>query len=148
MGESLKQSQELGYSFSNSCISIITLQYADDSCLVADDPSSCQELVNHVDHWLLWSGKRAPKCYSLALQVTTARPYDPKLILQGVAVPFIGNNQIKFMEAFIQIPPTQQRVRDHIDGKLLSLLGGVNSAPVTRNHKLLLYKAGVCQRML
>ena len=91
---------------------------------------------------------KVPKCYSLALQASTARPYDPKLTLQGATVPFIGNNPVKFLGAFIQIPPDQQRVKDHLDGKLLSLLGKVDSALVTRNQKLLLYKAGVCPRML
>ena len=150
LGESLKQYRQLGYSFSNSSRSITTLQYADDTCLVADGPSSCQELLNHVDRWLLWSGMRekVPKCYSLTLQASTARLYDPKLTLQGATVPFIGNNPVKFLGAFIQIPPDQQRMKDHIDGKLLSHLGKVDSAPVTRNQKLLLYKAGVCPRML
>ena len=39
-------------------------------------------------------------------------------------------------------------MKNHLDGKLLSLLERVNSTPVTRNQKLLLYKAGVCPRML
>ena len=50
--------------------------------------------------------------------------------------------------AFIQIPPDQQRVKDHLNGKLLSLLKKVDSPPVTRNQKLLLYNTGVCPRML
>ena len=150
LGESLKQYQQLVYSFSNSSRSITTLQYADDTCLAADGPSSCQKLLNHVDRWLSWSGMRAkvPKCYFLALQESTAGPYDQKLTLQGATVHFIGNNPVKFLGAFIQIPPDQQRVKDHLDGKLLSLLEKVDSAPITRNQKLLLYKAGVCPRML
>ena len=49
LGESLKQFQQLGFSFSNSSRSLSTLQYADDTCLVADGPSSCLKLLQHVD---------------------------------------------------------------------------------------------------
>ena len=52
VGESL-------YSFSNSPRSLTTLQYADDTCLVADGPSSCQKLLQHVELWLEWTGMRA-----------------------------------------------------------------------------------------
>lgn len=49
LGESLKQYQQLGYSFSNSPRYLTTVQCADDTCLVADGPSSCQKLLQHVD---------------------------------------------------------------------------------------------------
>ena len=39
-------------------------------------------------------------------------------------------------------------MRGLLDGKLLALLEKVDSAPVTRNQKLLLYKAGICPRVL
>ena len=73
LADSLKQFQQLGYSFTNSPRSLTTLQYADDTCLVADGSSSCQTLLNHVDRWLEWTGMRAkvPKCHSLALKATT-----------------------------------------------------------------------------
>ena len=150
LGESLKQYQQLGYSFSNSPRSLTTLQYADDTCLVADGPSSCQKLLQQVDRWLDWAGMRAkvPKCHSLAIHATSGKPYDPKLTLQGAAVPSIGHDPVKFLGAFIQIPQDQQRVRGHLQDKLLGLLQKVDSTPVTRNQKLLLYKAGICPRLL
>ena len=123
LGESLKPYHQLGYTFSNSSRSITTLQYADDTCIVADGPSSCQQLLNHVSCWLEWSGMRAkvPKCHSLALNTTSSRPYDPKLILQGSDVPYIGNDPIKFLGAFIQVPPDQHHTKAHLLTKLTTL---------------------------
>ena len=150
LGESIKPFHRLGYNLSNSTRSISTLQYADDTCLVADGPSSCQELLNHMDHWMRWSGMKAkvPKCHSLALKATSGQPYNPKLTLQGDAVPFIGSNPVKFLGTYIQIPPDHHRMRGLMDGKLRALLEKMNLAPITRNQKLLLYKAGTCPRVL
>ena len=150
LGESLKQFQQLGYSFSNSPRTLITLQYADDTCLVADGPSSCQKLLQHMERWLEWTGMKAkvPKCHSLAIQATSGRPYDPKLVLHGASIPFIENKPIKFLGAFIQVPLDPHRVRDNVKSRLLTLLEGVDSTPVTRNQKLLLYKAGICPRLI
>ena len=91
---------------------------------------------------------KVPKCHCLALQATSGRAYNPKLFLQGVSSPYIQNNPVRFLGAFIQVPPDQHRVKDHLQNKLLSLLEKVDSAPVTRNQKLLIYKAGVCPRLL
>ena len=150
LGESLKRFQQLGYSFSNSSRSLTTLQYADDTCLVADGPSSCQTLLEHMERWLQWTGMKArvPKCHSLAIQATTGKAYDPKLVLQGASVPFIWGKPIKFLGAYIQVPPDPLRVRESLQSKLLTLLEKVDATPVTRNQKLLLYKAGICPRLL
>ena len=78
---------------------------------------------------------KVSKWHSLALKATSGRPYDPKLVLQGAKVPYIGNELVKFLGAFIQVPPDQHRVRDHLQSKLLSLLERVDSAPVTRHQK-------------
>ena len=149
-GESLKQYQQLGYSFTNSSRSLTTLQYADDTCLVADGPSSCQTLLEHMQRWLEWTGMKAkvPKCHSLAIHATSGRPYDPKLVLQGASIPYIEDKPIRFLGAFIKVPPDPHQVRDDLQRKLLSLLERVDSSPVSRNQKLLLYKAGICPRLL
>ena len=149
LGESLKQYKQLGYSFTNSSRSLTTLQYADDTCLVADGPSSCQTLLNHVDRWLNWTGMKAkvPKCHSLAIHATSGRTFDPKLMLQGASIPCIGDEPVKFLGAFIQVPLDQHRVRNRLQNKLLTLLERVDSTPMTSNQKLLLYKAGICPRL-
>ena len=60
---------DLGYKFSNSARTINILQYADDTCLVANSPASCQYLLSMVSDWLRWSGMAAkvPKCQCVSL---------------------------------------------------------------------------------
>ena len=63
---------DLGYHYSTSQ-TVNLLQYADDACLIADSPSSCQQLLHVVDGWLQWSGMKVkvPKCHSLAIEAST-----------------------------------------------------------------------------
>ena len=55
------------------------------TCLIADSPSSCQQLLNCVERWFQWTGMMAkvPKCHSLAIQASSGKTYDPSLMLQG-----------------------------------------------------------------
>ena len=108
------------------------------------------QAVNHVECWLLRSGMQAkiPKCHSLAIHTTSGRTYDPMLTLHGNSLPDIGNISIKFLGAYIQIPPDHNRMRDHLMSKLNSLLNKVNSVPVSRQQKLFLYRAAICPRLL
>ena len=48
----LQTRRDLGYSLSNSRHKVSLLQYADDTCIVADSPASAQHLLNMVDSWL------------------------------------------------------------------------------------------------
>ena len=63
----------LGYHFSSSKICLNLLQYADDTCLLAHDPRSCQRMLNIMEEWLSWSGMRAKpsKCQAVALRSCT-----------------------------------------------------------------------------
>ena len=83
--DTLQTRLDLGYTISGSTHQINLLQYADDTCLLANSPASCQYLLNIVDDWLQWSGMQAKvaKCHSMALQGSTGRPIDPKLHLVG-----------------------------------------------------------------
>ena len=78
-GDAIIQYQHMGYNFSQSSRSTNILQYADDTCLIADRPSSCQNLLNGVERWLQWTGMKAkvPKCHSLAIQSSSGKTYDP-----------------------------------------------------------------------
>ncbi len=140
------EAEGLGYQFSNSPRSANAIQYGDDTCLVADGPDSCQQLLRYVDHW---TGMRAkvPKFHSLAIRASTGRTYDPQLLIQGEQIPTIGHRPMKFLGAFIQIPNDPHRAREHLQRKLSTLLHKVDSVPVTRNQKLLLYKAAVRGRL-
>ena len=65
--DTLQTRLDLGYTISGSTHQINLLQYADDTCLLANSPASCQYLLNIVDDWLQWSGMqaKAAKCHSL-----------------------------------------------------------------------------------
>ncbi len=150
LAQALGQLEGLGYHFSNSPRSANAIQYSDDTCLVADGLASCQQLLRYVDHWLEWMGMRAkvPNFHSLAIRASAGRTYDPQLLTQGEQIQTIGHRPMKFLGAFIQIPNDPHRAREHLQCKLSTLLHKVDSVPVTRNQKLLLYKAAVCPRIL
>ena len=61
------------------------LQYANDTCLVANGPGSCQQMLLRVEEWLDWTGMKAkvPKCFSLAIAASSGKRYDPKFQLGG-----------------------------------------------------------------
>ena len=69
LADTIDHHKHLGYQFTNSPRSTNILQYADDTCLIADGPSSCQQLLKSVEKWLQWTGMKAkmPKCHSLAI---------------------------------------------------------------------------------
>ena len=54
--DSLRVHQHLGYTLSRSHVTTNVLLYADDTCLIADGPASCQRLLLQVERWLNWSG--------------------------------------------------------------------------------------------
>ena len=76
--------------------------------------------------------------------VKVGKTYDPGLMLQGEPILSIGNNAVKFLGAYIQVPRDTQQARQHLQSKLTSLLEKVDAVPVTRHQKLLLYKAAIC----
>ena len=88
------------------------------------------------------------KCHFLAIKASSGMAYDPKLVLQGASIPYIGNSPIKFLGVYIQVPPDQHWARDQLQTKLLTLMEKVDVTPVTRSQKLLLYRAAICPRLL
>ena len=99
LADTLKADSSLGYTFSRSSRSMHVLQYADDTCLIADGPASCQRMLERVESWLQWTGMRTkvPKCHSLAIKASSGKRYDPRLQLCGTDIPFIGDNTISFL---------------------------------------------------
>lgn len=149
LSDALAVDRSLGYTFSHSSRSIHVLQYADDTCLVASGPANCQQMLNRVEEWLIWSGMKAkvPKCYSMAISASSGKRYDPRLKLSGQNIPFIAGKAIKFLGVPITIPLTNRQQKEHLIEKLGQLLERVDRTPVTRRQKLLLYKAGICPRV-
>ena len=123
--------------------------YADDACLVADGAASCQLLLSLVESWLQWSGMmvKIPKCFSLAIQASTTKRFDPGLILHGQKIPFIGSKSIKFLGGPLSVPTNRSEHQQNLETKLMTLMEQVDNIAVTRKQKLLLYKAGVCPRI-
>ena len=148
--DALQPLQHLGYNPSGSRHQVHLLQYADDTCLVGNGPSACQELLNQVEQWLQWSGMRAkvPKCFSVGIKSSTGQPFDPALTLHHQEVPFIRNRPIKFLGYRIQIPMDNTEVKASLHSKLSDLLQRVDNAPVTGKQKLLLFHSGVCPRIM
>ena len=103
--DALEPMKHLSYNLSGSRHSVHLLQYADDTCLVGNGPSSCQELLTQVERWLRWSGMKAkvPKCYALGIKSSTGKPFDPALTLHNQEIPFIQDKPFKFLGDTIQI---------------------------------------------
>ena len=83
--DALRPLKHLGYNISGTRHTVNLLQYADDTCLISNGPASCQRLLNQVEKWLQWSGMKTkvPKCYSLGIQSSSGKPFDPNLILHN-----------------------------------------------------------------
>ena len=141
-----KNHPDLGFSL--ACVPRKTnlLQYADDTSLIADGPSSCRTLLDATDSWLEWSGTRAnvPKCITMAIQSSTGRAYDPKLPLSGLPIPFIGASTFRFLGTLISIHSSVAKAKEALLSKLQSLLDRVDRSLVSRQQKLLLFKVSIC----
>ena len=139
---------DLGYHLSGTSHQVNILQYTDDTCLVADSPASCQFLLSKVSDWLHWAQRRAkvPKCQSIALQASTSRLLDPQLHLDGEPIPFISES-VKFLGMKIQGQKASSNPSESILASLQKMLEAVDTTPLTRRQKLLLYKAGVCPQL-
>ena len=147
--DAIKPCLSSSYHFSNSAQSLGLLQYADDTCLVTDGPSSCQNLLNLTDLWLTWSGMIAniSKCQCLAIRASSGKVYNPNLSLSDAKIPFIGNQPVKFLGGTIQVPSNPQNAFLKLQDKVQILLRKVDNTPVIRKQKMLLYKLGVCPRI-
>ena len=147
MVEVIKTRPDLGYHITNRH-SVNLLQYADDMCLIANSPSSCQQLLHLVDRWLSWSGMKAKvaKCHSLAIKASVSKLVDPHLSIDGQHIPF-ALGPVKFLGRSFQIPHNANKVKQDLSSCLQRMLERVDSCPLTRRQKLKMYRAGVCPRL-
>ena len=145
MVDTIKTRLDLGYRLTSSQ-SVNLLQYADDTCLVANSPSSCQQLLQLVDKWNCWSGMRAKvqKCHSLALKASVAKLVDLHLTIHNQKIP----EPVKFLGRMFEVPPNSARARESISSQLQRMLHCIDSCPLTRGQKIKLYRAGVCPRLV
>ena len=105
---------DLGYQFSSSSRKVNILQYADDTCLVANSPASCQYLLSRVSQWLGWSGMAAkvPKCQCMSLQSSTGVFRDPHLHLGGVPIP-CTLDPVRFLRLNVHVRRTTSLSKYH-----------------------------------
>ena len=139
---------DLGYRFSNSRRQVNILQYADDTCLIANSPASCQYLLDTTSNWLQWSGMSAkiPKCQCLSLQGSSGKLADPHLTLDGMPIPF-STGPVRFLGMEVQVPKNSSAARKAVLTRLQEMLQAIDESLLTRKQKLLLYSGGVCPRL-
>ena len=144
-----KNYPDLGYSLASSHGRTNLLQYADDTSLITDGPSSCRTLLSATDAWLDWSGMKAnvPKCVSLAVQASSGGAYDPKLTLSSEPIPYISTSTFRFLGTPISIHSSSDQARGALLQKLQSMLEKVDNTLLSRQQRLLLYRVGVCPRL-
>ena len=99
--------------------------------------------------WLQWTGMAAkvPKYFTLSIQASTAKRFDPHLHLHDQTIPFIGDRSTKFLGGPISVPSNIKQHRQQLESKLEMLLERVDKTAISRKQKLLLYRAGVCPRL-
>ena len=112
LADSLRAHQHLRYTLSGGNASTNLLLYADDTCLIADGPASCQHLLLQVEKWLRWTGlsMKIPKCFYLNLQASTAKRTPIQLILQDQVIPPVGE-AFKFLGGPISVPSRRKQFR-------------------------------------
>ena len=111
----LPLTEEVGYKFKNSDITIHDLAYADDLSVVARTPKKAQKSLVVMDRFLSWTRTMAAKprkCKSLAFKFWCDAderagrtrllkhiftPFDPQLIVAGKQIGFIAHEPFKFL---------------------------------------------------
>ena len=135
----------LGYRFSSSDMCLNLLQYADDNCMLARDPCSCQQMLNAMEEWLTWSGMRAKpsKCQAVALKShanAENRVYDPELGLGSFVIPFLGNTTTTFLGMPLSPTLSNTNYQEIISANVQGMMEKVDCAPLSSKYKLLIYE--------
>ena len=91
---------------------------------------------------------KIPKCFYLNLQASTAKQTPIHQHLQDQVIPPVGEGPFKFLGGPVSVPSSRKQHRQQLEVKLAMLLKRVDDTAVSRKQKLLLYKAGICPRLL
>ena len=139
---------QLGYHFAGSHHILSLLQYADDSCMVANSEENCQLMCNATEKWLCWANMSAKvsKCRILALRRGKLVP-SPSISLNGSVIPPVESNSIKFLGLPISNTLSDNDHRLAIQNKLQSMLSSVDAALIRRKQKLKVFTIGICPRL-
>ena len=146
--DTIQTRQDLGYNYSLTQRPVNLLQYANDTCLVANSSASCQHLLGMMNEWLTWSGMKAKisKCTSLGLQASTRKKINPGLTLGSASIPF-AEQPVEFLGMRVEIPHNQSKSKSIITTELKRMFQRIDLCPLTMNQKLHLYRFGVCPRL-
>ena len=138
----------LRYSFTSSNHSVSILQYADDTCLVANSLENLQTMCNATSRWIRWARMsiKVPKCRILSVHRGLATK-TPTILLGSEKVPPIISGQFKFLGMPVYIASDTHEHRKFIFEHLNDLLLKVNKSLVSRQQKLMLYRVAICSRI-
>ena len=131
--DTLQVRLDLGYHISNSKHKVNVLQYADDTCLFANSPVSCQHLLTMSSDWLQWANMKAkvPKCHCLAFKGSSSKLLNPHLSLHGMEVPY-SQGPVRFLGLNVQVPRDSTNTKHNLLSSLLGMMEAIDTAPVTR----------------
>ena len=127
--DTLQTRVDLGYTITNSNHQVNLLQYANDTCLLANSPAAAQRLLDMTSDWLQWSGMRAKvsKCHSLAVAGRTGKLFNPQLQISGDAIPYVGNGSVKFLGLDVRVPHNPAEARTILLSSLQRMLKAVDT---------------------
>ena len=83
---------------------------------------------------------------SLGLQASTGKKINLGLTIGGASIP-VAEQPVKFRGMRVEIPHDQSKSKTIIITELERMLQRIDSCPLTRKQKLLLYRFGVCPRL-
>ena len=89
---------------------------------------------------------KIPKCQCVSLKGSTGKLVDPQLCLHGEVIPFT-TDPVRFLGLNVQATSHNTSSRPAIISKLDEMLTAVDTAPLTRRQKLLMYTAAICPRL-
>ena len=139
---------QLGYHFAGSHHILSLLQYADDSCLVANSEENCQLMCKATEKWLRWAkmSVKVPKCRILALR-RGKLVHTPSIILDGSEIPSVDDNSIKFLGLPISNTMNNYDHRLTIKSRLHSMMTSVDTSLIRRKQKLKVFAVGICPHL-
>ena len=139
LSDTLCSRSDLGFTLPLSSTSVNHLLYADDACIVSNTPAGCQHLLSMDERWLEWAKLKAkvPKCRSLVIQASTGKRITTNFSIGGQTIPPVEDDDTRNNDV----------ARVSIQGNLRRMLDAIDTAPLTRQQKLRLYRYGVCPRL-